>query len=250
MRSPLYTILFMVLVTVLFIGSLSSLYVATSDRIELNQQKSVMKSVLYAFGLFPAGFDETEMSPAAVTADIPWDDRELVPVYKDTISTITVPVAEAAKSWIPRSSGVFSDSLKIDVIGTGVSRTYGFKLAGMGLWGSISAYAVVNWDLSRMVGLDIIDQVETPGLGARITEQEFKYFFRNLNLEPFFTNDNVESPVRMVAAKKKTNVEDSENTIQAITGATQTSNGIVRMMNNDFRIFLISLNEWQEQGET
>jgi Na+-transporting NADH:ubiquinone oxidoreductase subunit NqrC len=87
-----------------------------------------------------------------------------------------------------------------------------------------------------MVGIDFTDQVETPGLGARILEQEFKYFFRNMDLSGFTSGDP--APIIMVRQKQSTNVQQSSNSLQAITGATQTIDGVLNMVNTDLKFYI------------
>ncbi len=52
-------------------------------------------------------------------------------------------------------------------------------------------------------------------------------------------------PIILVKKKDKTNVEDSTNSIQAITGATQTVNGVLKMVNTDLKFYIdvIRVNE-------
>jgi len=113
------------------------------------------------------------------------------------------------------------------------------------LWGTISAFAVVSPDLIHMIGIDFTEQSETPGLGARVTESEFKYFFRGLELSGFFVPTD-QRPVKMVSRKDKSNKEYPTNTFQAITGATQTCNGVVKMLNTDLKFYLTILKEYLE----
>jgi len=115
---------------------------------------------------------------------------------------------------------------------------YGFKMQGKGLWGTIIAFGTVTRNLNRMVGLDFMQQVETPGLGARITEHEFKHYFCNLNLEGFDQNIPETPQIVMVRKKERTNREESTNELQAITGATQTCNGVLQMVNRDLKFYL------------
>jgi len=79
--------------------------------------------------------------------------------------------------------------------------------------------------------------VETPGLGARITEIEFKYFFRNLDLSGF-EDQSPTPPIILVKNKDKTNLDESTNSFQAITGATQTVDGVLKMVNSDLQFYI------------
>jgi Na+-transporting NADH:ubiquinone oxidoreductase subunit C len=89
-----------------------------------------------------------------------------------------------------------------------------------------------------MQGIAFTQQVETPGLGARITEEEFKSYFRNLDLSGFHQEETAQPPIIMVKDKAQTNQEDSTNSIQAITGATQTSQGVLNMVNSNVALYI------------
>ncbi len=159
---------------------------------------------------------------------------------RDQIRRVRLPVPEGERGFLKGSLLTFQDSVDI-YISLNERRepiAYGFPLRGKGLWGSISAFGVVFSDFKRMIGIDFTEQVETPGLGARITEKEFKYFFRNLDLSGFLNGTPDQPAVVMVGKKNQTNVERTTNSIQAITGATQTCNGVLRMMNTDLRFYL------------
>ena len=68
------------------------------------------------------------------------------------------------------------------------------------------------------MGLEVLEQVETPGLGTKVTEEPFTSQFVNLNVNPEIT---------WVKGIKPQN----PNEIQAITGATISSKAIVRIIN-------------------
>jgi Na+-transporting NADH:ubiquinone oxidoreductase subunit C len=98
-----------------------------------------------------------------------------------------------------------------------------------------------------MVGIDFTKQVETPGLGARIIEEEYKFFFRNLDLSGFSEANSDQPPIVMVKKKERTNVEESTNNIQAITGATQTSQGVLNMVNSNLRVYIQLIQEYKKR---
>ena len=124
---------------------------------------------------------------------------------------------------------------------------YGLPLVGKGLWGTIEGFGVISVDLDRMGGIDFSKQVETPGLGARIIEQEYKYFFRNLDLSGFSEADSEQSQIVMLKKKEKTNVEESTNSVQAVTGATQTSQGVLNMVNSNLRMYIQLIQEYKKR---
>jgi len=73
-------------------------------------------------------------------------------------------------------------------------------------------------DLETIVGLEVLDHQETPGLGARITEDEF--------LQQF--NGKVVRPELLVVKE----AGDDKNKVDAITGATRTSNAVQGIIND------------------
>lgn len=100
------------------------------------------------------------------------------------------------------------------------------RVDGKGLWGPIWGYVVLSADSSTVKGVAFSHKSETPGLGANITEEKFRSQFVGKKLydtEGHFTSVRVLKPGRepQVAAA---------NRVDAITGATLTSNGVDAML--------------------
>lgn len=55
---------------------------------------------------------------------------------------------------------------------------------GMGMWGEITLVFLYDASESRILGLKVTEQNETPGLGDRILEEEFSQQFVNWKGEP------------------------------------------------------------------
>jgi len=98
-------------------------------------------------------------------------------------------------------------------------RIIGYALpgSGVGYGGQILLMVGVLPDFKKITGLKVLESVETPGLGGRITEKEFQERFTQLALEP---------SVSLVKGKKS-----KENEIEAITGATISSRAVVNIVN-------------------
>ncbi|MBI5888220.1 MAG: RnfABCDGE type electron transport complex subunit G [Deltaproteobacteria bacterium] len=94
-----------------------------------------------------------------------------------------------------------------------------FKADGGGFQGNISIMVGLNLDYLRLKGIKVLEQVETPGLGNRISEPKFEDQFKGLEFTP---------RVEYVKNKKP----DRPNQIQAITGATISSDAVVKNINN------------------
>ena len=101
---------------------------------------------------------------------------------------------------------------------------YVLPVYGAGLWGPIWGYIAVNADGNTIYGANFSHEGETPGLGARITEQAFQDLFVDKHLF-------VEGEFKSVAVLKKgQKTTDGAEQIDALTGATITSRGVSDMM--------------------
>jgi len=95
---------------------------------------------------------------------------------------------------------------------------YAFIAEGQGYQGKIKILAVSGPFFKELEGIEVIDSVETPGLGAKIMGEWFKKQFSKVNIL---------SDIECVKKKVKKN-----NQIQAITGATISSRSVVKILNN------------------
>jgi electron transport complex protein RnfG len=93
---------------------------------------------------------------------------------------------------------------------------------GNGYQGVISLMVGLTPDLHQIEGLAVLEQVETPGLGGRISEKSFQDQFKGINTEPAV------GYVKNMAPEKDTD-------IQAITGATISSRSVVAIINKNIQ---------------
>lgn len=227
----------MVGITLIFIALLATLNATTQSRIERNLKIQESKSILYAFGILPEGVDESLLPGTATTSDLPWDETRLLRTIQRELNPVSLPVTEEAEKWLKESMLTPGDSIAVYVRRTALDsvQSIGFYLRGKGLWGTIQAFMAVNTDFSRAIGIDFTEQVETPGLGARITEQEFKSYFRNLDIDLVSRSET--NGLEMVRSKDIPNTAESTNELQAVTGATQTCNGVLNMLRSDLKFY-------------
>jgi Na+-transporting NADH:ubiquinone oxidoreductase subunit C len=146
-RKRLYPVVFMLLVTVVFISVTTVIYTFTKDTIKLNERLRLKQAVLYAGGVRlsddPAGIEKV------------FDDR----------------VEEVADD----TGGVRYYTIREE--GTSKIESFVVIQTGAGLWGEITASVGFDGELDYFRGIEIIDQNETPGLGGRIDEAWFKEQF-------------------------------------------------------------------------
>ena len=119
--------------------------------------------------------------------------------------------------------------------------TAGFKLEskdyGMGLWGPISGYIALNEDKATVYGVYFNHESETAGLGAEIKDNAaWQAKFQGKKL---FAGDN-DKAIALGVEKK---VDDPATQVDAVTGATLTSNGVRDMLHEGLSKYLVFLNE-------
>lgn len=102
---------------------------------------------------------------------------------------------------------------------------YIFEFKGRGLWGMIEGVITLNPDLVTLENVHIVSQEETPGLGGRISEEGFLSQFKEKKVSP---------KLFLTLRKKAMGI----NEVDAITGASMTSQALIDMINEsiiDFR---------------
>lgn len=101
---------------------------------------------------------------------------------------------------------------------------YVFTVKGMGLWGGINGFIAVNDDKETVYGAYFNHESETAGLGAEIKDnRKWQEQFRGKKL---FSNLK-HSDIALSVQKK---ITDPKTQVDAVTGATLTSNGVTEMM--------------------
>ena len=97
---------------------------------------------------------------------------------------------------------------------------YAFISEGSGYQGKIRMMVGINRELTALKGLEVLENIETPGLGAKIADTDFKAQFVGLTVSP---------QIEYVQNRKP----DKPNAIRAITGATISSRAVVKTLNKD-----------------
>ena len=101
---------------------------------------------------------------------------------------------------------------------------YALPAEGNGYQGVIKLMVGLTTDLSEITGISVLEQVETPGLGGRISEQAFQEQFRGVKTEP-------------AVGYVKNQKPDRDTDIQAVTGATISSRSVVTIINRNLKKF-------------
>ena len=101
---------------------------------------------------------------------------------------------------------------------------------GAGLWGPVWGYIAFEEDLKTIAGAYFDHESETAGLGAKIKDDPaFQAEF--VGEKPDFSGAKVFEIVKGGSPKEADGSETIDNKIDAITGATMTSNGLADAIN-------------------
>ena len=90
---------------------------------------------------------------------------------------------------------------------------------GYGLWSTMYAFLALDADLNTVQGLVYYDQGETPGLGGEVENPKWKALWKGKQL--FDAEGNL-----AISVTKNPTVASSVYGVDALSGATLTSNGV------------------------
>lgn len=101
-----------------------------------------------------------------------------------------------------------------------------FEAVGNGFQGKISIMVGINTEFSEIFGIKILEQIETPGLGTKIVEDPSN------KKDPFWWPNQFKGLLTYPEIGVVKNIKPTEPTdIQAITGATISSQAVVNILN-------------------
>ncbi len=112
---------------------------------------------------------------------------------------------------------------------------YVVPVYGQGLWGPIWGYVAVNEDGTTIYGAYFNHEGETAGLGAEIKDS--KAWQDKFIGKTIYTADGQPA----IKVLKATEVKDPQTQVDAVTGATLTSNGVSDMLQDGFKKYKSTL---------
>lgn len=200
-HGPIYIVSFMVLLAALFGSGVTGIYLSASGVLRANDDFLRQRALVRVFAL-----GDPEVMSKAQVADLV---RERI----DADEVRTDPVT----GWRFNLMKVYEDDTHTRL------KAYGFPFRGPGFWAPIEGILAVTPDCSHTIGISIVRQSETPGLGGRITESVFTdQFSAGITVSP-----NPDGACIRISG----DAGEGERHVDAITGATQTSMAMDRILN-------------------
>ena len=200
-KKRLFSVAYMFGLTFFFAALVSGIYEVNEERIAINEQIKLQKVVLEVLGMRPEPGTPDKRVREIFEKRIKVEEREGRILYR----------------------GFAGDGKTL--------MGYAFPLYGPGFWGPIYGMMGVDPQLERVIGVAFYRHSETPGLGGRITEGWFRNQFAGKRLPPRGKEGKYFSFVPAGTARA-----DSE--LDAITGATGTSRGVERLVNENVKDYL------------
>lgn len=205
----LKTVFFMVVIAALYGAGVTGLHLSTIKTVEQNNRLIEQKALVELFGLGNVKTLSKDQIDRIVQTQI---DRS--EILTDPQTGQTIPLLKA-----------YDSAARNHLI------AYAFPFSGIGFWAEIKGYIAVDSKLEKTVGMKVIEQTETPGLGGRIEEPFFVQPFKGgLDITPPAPGKNY---IYMGTAGSTAEPGTAQygRTFDAITGATQTSLAMGRMIN-------------------
>jgi len=203
-KKRFFSIFYMFLITLFFTSLVSGVKIFSEDRIETNQRVKLQRIILQVLGI-----------PTEERAT----DKDVIQTFETRVKRIQVKDKDLYIGYEPDGQTIMG---------------YAFPVGGPGFWGPIYGMVAVDPKASKILGIAFYKHSETPGLGARMTEDWFTKQFIGLSLSP--TEGD-----KKIFHLKTTSTRKGPHELDAITGATGTSRGIEAFLNNELDHFLKEL---------
>jgi Na+-transporting NADH:ubiquinone oxidoreductase subunit C len=208
------TVVFMVVIAALYGAGVTGLHISSTETVKQNQRFLEQRALVELFGLGDVQKLSKQKNAKQKIAEIVENQIDRSEVLTDPQTGKQIPLLKA-----------YADPQQTRLL------AYGFPFSGIGFWTGISGYVAVDGSLEKTVGLKVISQAETPGLGARIEEPFF--------VKPFADGLDISNPgsgrkylyMGTAGSQAEPGTPQYGRTFDAITGATQTSLAMERMLN-------------------
>jgi Na+-transporting NADH:ubiquinone oxidoreductase subunit C len=139
-----------------------------------------------------------------------------VQIHQRFADSVTLPSDETGGAWVVKENGTV--------------RAYAVPVAGQGFWAPIKGIIGVAGDRTTVTGIAFYEQNETPGLGAEIETPVWRAQFKGKTL----------SGGERVLSMKRPGEPLGEHDVHAVTGATQTSVRVAKLIND-------SVAQWRQK---
>ncbi len=196
MKGDLYTIVYAAALGLICALLLTVVGQATAPLIAENRKAEEMRNVLGVLGI---EFDEASSS------------QQLAEIFERNVRRRELPGEPVVYEYIAAEDGsVLATALPVE---------------GAGMWGRIRGFLALEPDGRTIRGVRFHEHEETPGLGGRISEEEFLARFPGRSI----VDSSGQLGLRIKAQARQ------QNEVDVITGATTTCDKVEALLNETIR---------------
>lgn len=197
---PYFAVIYMFVITAFFSAVLIGFSRLTRGKVEANQQLALERAVIQVFPDIEAK-----------------NNAEVHQIFTEQFEK------SEKDSYIYRQEGVI--------------KGYAVSVEGQGFWAPIKGIIGIQSDQRTITGVAFYEQSETPGLGARIVEADFRNQFIGKQIE------TTQKPLGI----KSSNEQLQKNEVHAITGATQTCVRLEKLVNEGLTAWIKAMENKENQ---
>lgn len=198
-----YPVIFMLVITIIFVGILAVFYRNSMAKIEANKVSEYNQLLV-------------ELLSGTLADSTGIDKAKLIKQRDETIEQYIKPLDGYSRKAFQL---VYQDK----------PIAYLFDIKGKGLWGSMAAMVATDTEFQSIIEYAVYAQMETPGLGSRITEPFFKEQFKG---KAAITSGVPQSYTLVPEGQEELAPEQ----IRQVTGATITSNSVLKMLADELKL--------------
>ncbi len=224
-QSNLYIVLYAAAITVVCGGALAFASISLRDKQQANIEHERKQNILATVIELKEADNVEEIYAKRI--------KEVVIDFQGNVSNLKASSIDIAKEYKKKPEERLlpvyefrnaDDTTKVD---NAVMPVYGY-----GLWNNIWGFVALQSDLNTVQGVKFEHAGETPGLGARITEEEIQSRYKGKKV---FEGDNLSS-VTMMKGEGFDYTNDTHK-VDGMSGATLTAKGVNNMLKDYFACY-------------
>jgi Na+-transporting NADH:ubiquinone oxidoreductase subunit C len=215
-KHPAYVIGFAALVSAAFTAAIMTFHQVTAAQVRRNEELYEQKALVELFGL-----GDVERMTSAEIDRLVTQRIERGPAVTDPMTGRSIELIRAYDK----------DKAEKDAKLIG----YAVPISGVGFWARIDGLIALKPDLGEVLGVVFLSHSETPGLGGRITEKQWRDRFRGLIVSP--PSPGVKYIYVGGGAPPGSQDPRYRRYVDAITGATGTSTAVAKFIDENLRQF-------------
>jgi len=227
-QSNLYTIVFIIITSLVAALILSVSSTMLKDRQERNAELDVKKNILYAVDLLKKDSDPEKLYKDNIRSTVVNSEGKVL--EKSSLAEKIDFERELEKRSEERQYPVFMSINKEN----GDVSAYCIPIVGKGLWSTLYGYLALETDLKTIKGISFYKHGETPGLGGEIEKPSFQ---KNFYGKQILTAAGELVSVTVLKGKTRPNSPSLIHEVDGISGATLTSNGVNKLLKNCLTIY-------------